>query len=137
MLYRRIGAAFGSTRLRDALAKQLGPDFATTRQVGIIVILVALILCVVVYFWARRAQLPPWQVWAWAAATLGLGLGGLIVFRLAGGRPLTVRCAACGQRRRIDEEVCGCCKAPWPPRQADETAIVDPLAEPAALTASS
>jgi hypothetical protein len=134
MLYRRVGAAFGSERLRAALEKQFGDDFATTRQVGIIVVLLAVILSAVVFFWARRAQLPPREAWQWAAVTLGLGLAGLMIFWLAGGRPQTVRCQACGQRRRIDEEVCGCCGAPWPAIPSDETAIADPLAEPAAAT---
>ena len=137
MLYRRIGAALGSTRLRDALAKQLGPDFANTRRVGMVVVLVALVLAVVVFFWARRAQLPERQAWGWAVAVFCLGLGGLIVFWLASGRPRTVRCQACGQRRRIDAEVCGCCGAPWPAKPSDETAILDPLAEPATVPASS
>jgi hypothetical protein len=132
MLYRRIGAALGSTRLRDELAEQLGPEWAQTRRVGTILVSVAMVLAVLVYFWARRAQLPPRWVWGWAAATLVLGLGGLIVFWLAGARPQTVRCAACGQRRRIDDEVCGCCGAPWPAKPSDETAIVDPMTEPAA-----
>jgi hypothetical protein len=137
MLYRRVGAALGSTRLRNLLAEQLGPNLADTRKVGSVLVSVALLLAVVVYFWARRAQLPARQVWGWTAVALGFGLAGLIVFWLAGARPRTVRCPACGQRRRIDEEVCGCCGASWPANPSDETAIIDPLTEPAALAAAS
>jgi hypothetical protein len=125
MLYRRIGAAFGSSRLRAALHKQLGPDFRSTLEVARIVVLVALVLSAITLFWARRAQLPARRVWAWTVGVLLLGIPGFVMFWLVGERPRAVPCAVCLRPRRIEDEHCGWCGAAWPEKPADGTEILD------------
>jgi len=130
MLYRRLGAALGSSRLRAALEKQLGPDWPNTWLSGEALMLVALVLSIVTFFWARRAQLPPRTVWAWTLGVFALGLPGLLMFWLAGERPRTVTCPSCSRRRRIDAAQCGHCGASWPARPPDDTLIIDGTSTP-------
>jgi hypothetical protein len=110
MLYRKLGAALGSTRLRDALHRQLSRDLSPARDAT----LLALVLGGVTLFWARRAQLPPPRAGAWALAVLCFGLPGFVTFWLAGERPFTIGCAACGRPRRIEDAHCAHCGAEWP-----------------------
>jgi hypothetical protein len=131
MLYRRIGAAFGSSRLREAPGMQLGADLPSTLQAGRILVLVALVLSVVTFLWSRRAQLPSHRIWAWAAGVLFLGLPGFIIFWLTAERPHTVPCAACRRPRPIKGEHCPHCGAAWPAKPADGTEILDRAPAPA------
>ncbi len=126
MLYRKIGAALGSERLRDALAKQFGSDLKMTREAGTIIVLIAASLAGVTFFWARRAQLPRGRARLWTASVLVFGLPGFIVFWLAGERPRTVRCASCRLPRRINETHCAHCAAGWPEIVSAGTEIFDP-----------
>jgi len=125
MLYHRVGAAFGSSRLRGALQKQLGPDLASTLQAGQILVLLALVLAAVTFVWSRRAQLPPRLAWLWTAGVFLLGLPGFILFWLTGERPVVVPCAACRRPRPIETEHCPHCGASWPAKPADGTEILD------------
>lgn len=131
MLYRKIGAALGSTRLRDALAAQLGRDFKKTREIGTIIVLLAAALAGVTFFWARRAQLPRRRAGLWAASVFLFGLPGFIVFWLAGERPCTVPCPSCRRPRRIDETHCAHCAAAWPEIARAGTEIFEPAPLPA------
>ncbi|MEP6669321.1 MAG: hypothetical protein ABJF10_09225 [Chthoniobacter sp.] len=135
LLYRRIGAAFGSERLRNDLKERLGRDFPTTKRVCITVLLLALALSVVTFFWARRAQLSDRRQWAWAASVLVLGLPGFVMFWLAGERPRTVSCPACRRPRHIAEENCAHCGVAWPPPAADGTEIIESAPAPSPVTA--
>jgi len=125
MLYRRIGAAVGSSRLREALQKQIGPGFSSTLQAGQILVLIALVLSAITFVWSRRAEFPARRAWAWTAGVFLLGLPGFILFWLAGERPRTVPCAACQRPRKIESERCDHCGAPWPVKPADGTEILD------------
>ncbi len=125
MLYRRAGAALGSERLREALDEQLGRYFDDTFHFGCAIVIVALVLAAITFFWARRAQLSLRRAWSWAAGVLVLGLPGFILFWLAGERPRTVPCPTCRRPRRIEGEKCAHCEAAWPPQPADDTAILD------------
>ncbi len=136
MVYRRIGAAFGFNRLREALEKQLGSELQSTLQISRVLVLVALALSAVTWFWARKAQLPVQRVWAWTIGALLLGWPGLVIFWLAGERPRTVPCAACGQRRQIGEEHCAHCGAGWPVKSIDGTEILDRAQMPSAAASA-
>lgn len=130
MLYRRIGAAFGSARLRDALDGQLRRNWKETLAIGVTLCVLALALAAITFAWARRSQLPPRRVAMWTGAVFLFGLPGFVVFWLAGERPRAVPCAACGLPRRIDQERCAHCGAAWPEQARDGTEIIELQAVP-------
>ncbi|MDR3402089.1 MAG: hypothetical protein P4L99_06280 [Chthoniobacter sp.] len=125
MLYQRVGSACGSLRLRQAWQDHWGENTKSTDERARVIALVALVLAVVTFFWARRAQVPLRLTLAWTVAVLLLGLGGFVMFWLTGARPRTVACPACRRPRRIDHEQCSQCGAAWPAHAADDTEIID------------
>jgi hypothetical protein len=84
-------------------------------------------MAILIHFWARRTQLPMRAVWAWTVAGFAFGPAGLVIFWLAGERPITVPCQACQRPRRIDAEHCAHCGAAWPVRETDTTDILEEL----------
>jgi len=125
MLYQCVGAALGSSRLREKWEENWGENTKNTDERARMIGLVALVLAGVTFFWARRTQVPSRLVLAWTAAVLVLGLAGFVMFWLAGARPRTVPCVACRRLRRIDHDQCSQCGAGWPVHAADDTEIID------------
>ena len=107
------------------MAGQLGENTKSTDERARVIGVVALVLAIVTFFWARRAQVPLRLTLAWTVAVLFLGLAGFVMFWLSGVRPRTVACPACRRPRRIDQEQCSQCGAAWPAHVADDTEIID------------
>ena len=132
MLYKAVGAAGGSTRLRNDLRGQFGRDRQLTRTISGYVALLAVALAAATLLWARRVCFPPARARAWAGFVLLFGLPGFLAFRLASDWPRLVACARCARPRPIDAGQCPHCGAGWPAPPATGIEIFD-AAPPAAL----
>jgi len=132
MLYRKIGAALGSARLKGALDWQMGPGWPATRETLVGGGIMSLVLAIIAFFWARRSGFGPRRAWAWAGFVLALNLPGFIAFRLAADWPRLVACAGCGGRRRVERDDCESCGAGWPAPAANGLEIFDRPTTPAA-----
>ena len=89
--------------------------------------LVAGVLAVGAFAWARRAGFTARRAGGWAVFVAAFGPAGLIAFRLVGGWPQRVRCPSCGHLRSLGEDTCPHCHRAWatpPPTGAE---IFEPL----------
>jgi len=125
MLYQKIGAALGSTRLKNALGWQFGSGWHETKEISIWSGLLSLILAAATFFWARRAQISRRRIWTWTAFVLAFNLPGFITFRLAADWPSLVACFGCGNHRTVNAENCPSCKQGWPEPEPTGTEIFD------------
>ena len=88
-------------------------------------LLCALTLALLAWFWARGTGCSPRRASLWAIFVFCFGLPGLLTFRLSAHWPLRVRCYRCGHRRPIDLEQCPSCGEPWPIPESSGTEIFD------------
>ena len=129
LLYEKAGAALGSERLRDALARQLNEDWPRTREIAVHIPVFSAFFAVITLFWARRVHLSWRRAGSWAALVLLFNLAGFLAFRLLADWPRLVSCAACRRPRPIAEESCPACGDGWPQFQPNGTEIFDHPAE--------
>lgn len=125
MLYKKIGAEFGSVRLKNALARQFGAGWPVTKETGIWSGALSLLLAAATFSWARRTHFSRGRTWAWTVFVLAFNLAGFITFRLAADWPRLVRCFGCGKRRAVNAENCPSCQKAWPVPPPTGTEIFD------------
>jgi hypothetical protein len=136
MIYKKIGAEFGSTRLQGDLAWQFGHDRGLTREISLYVTALSFLLAGVTLFWARRVHFSWPRAWAWAGFVLGFNLAGFIAFRLAADWPSFVPCPACGKGRSTESGNCPHCESGWPAPPKTGTEIIEQASEETLTTAS-
>jgi len=127
MIYQKIGALLGSSRLRDALNGQLAEP--PIGEVCVYSTVTALLLSVATLVWARRVFFAWSRAWAWAGFVFAFGLPGFITFRLAADWPALVACQKCSKRRPVEAAACPHCAADWPAPSATGIEILDPRPE--------
>ncbi len=127
MLYKKVGAAFGSIRMHDDLSWQWSPQHARTqtRSVSASIAGLSLVLAVIALFWARSVRIPWAQAWFWAVFVLAFDLSGFVTFWLLADWPRFVDCARCGKKRPIEENLCPHCGSPWPTPEATGIEILE------------
>jgi hypothetical protein len=114
ILYKKIGAELGSSRLQGDLNWQFGHDRSLTREISHYALIVALLLAVATLVWARFICFSWPRAWAWTAFVFAFGLPGFITFRLAADWPEFVACFSCGKSRPVEAGRCPHCQAGWP-----------------------
>jgi hypothetical protein len=132
MLYKQMGAAFGSDRLAKDLSWQWGHSRGGTLETCGYVIGLSLLLAVLALLWMRRA----WFSWpraiAWAAFVFAFGLPGFFSLRLAADWGKSVKCPNCARPRPTATDECPACGKDWPTPSATGVEIFD-AAQPEAL----
>lgn len=137
LLYQKIGGSLGDARLKKALARQLGPDWPTTRRIGIQIAVMSLFLAVGTFFWARRAQFSERSAWAWAGLALAFNFAGFLIFRFVADWPRMVPCPSCARKRPVELETCPHCHQGWATAAGEGVEIFDQpnRPSPVAITA--
>jgi hypothetical protein len=132
ILYKAVGAALGSDRMRGDIGAAFGKHWGETVERSLYTAGFSLMLAGAALAWARRDCVIWPRAWAWAGFVLAFGLPGFIAFRLAASWPRLVACAACAKQRPVDAPTCPHCGAGWPvpPRTGIE------IFEPAEMLAS-
>jgi len=114
MLYRKIGAQFGSERLARLLKAQWTTGRKTTMEILIWSTSLSALLSLLTLVWTRRSQYSWRRAWSWSVFVLLFNLAGLITFWLASDWPRLVACVKCRARRPVDTDHCPSCGGGWP-----------------------
>lgn len=125
MLYRKIGASFGNTRLKNALDWQLGSGWEGTKATAIWSVGISLALAIVTLLWSRRVHLSQRRSILWVVIVLLFNVPGCIAFRFATDWPRLVACRACRRSRAVDAQNCPSCGEGWPHPARAGTEIFD------------
>lgn len=125
MLYQKAGAMMGNNRLQAALGGRFGDNLSKTKETAAYILVLSVLCATVTFYWARRAQIPRQQAWAWTGFALLFNLAGLIVFRLLADWPQLIPCTACGRCRPVTDDYCPHCTQGWPPPNPNGTEIMD------------
>jgi hypothetical protein len=114
IVYKKIGALFGSTRMQHDLDVQFGKQRDENVEAGVDIIGLSLLLSVLTLVWTRRVFISWKRAWAWAGFVFAFGLPGFIAFRLGCDWPRLVPCPTCAKSRPIEATTCPHCGAHWP-----------------------
>jgi hypothetical protein len=104
----------------------VGPEEAEQMRPYLFCSVVVALLCAPFTFLvARRASLSKGAIMGWTAATLPLGLSGLLLLLALRGWPTLVPCPNCGKKRSVEREKCEHCGVKFPAPVPDETSIFE------------